>query len=141
MSFLPMEAVGDDGSLILEKTRTLRDVENGYTYFREGDVTVAKITPCFENGKGAVMRGLLSGIGFGTTELNLASISSTNIMELPVVLPPTKEQSAIVSFLDSETAKIDALVGEAQQAIGLLKERRSALISAAVTGKIRVSDL
>lgn len=141
VSFLPMEAVGDDGSLILEKTRTLRDVENGYTYFREGDVTVAKITPCFENGKGAVMRGLLSGIGFGTTELNLASISSTNIMELPVVLPPTKEQSAIVSFLDSETAKIDALVGEAQQAIGLLKERRSALISAAVTGKIRVSDL
>lgn len=57
-----------------------------------------------------------------------------------VVLPPSKEQSAIVAFLDSETAKIDTLVGEARQAIGLLKERRSALISAAVTGKIDVRN-
>lgn len=55
-----------------------------------------------------------------------------------VVLAPTEVQSKIVAFLDSETAKIDALITEAQQAIGLLKERRSALISATVTGKIDV---
>ena len=67
VSFLPMEAIGDDGSLNLEKTRALQEVETGYTYFRDGDVTVAKITPCFENGKGALMVGLLGGIGFGTT--------------------------------------------------------------------------
>lgn len=72
VSFLPMEAIGDDGSLNLEKTRALQDVETGYTYFRDGDVTVAKITPCFENGKGALMAGLLGGIGFGTTELIVA---------------------------------------------------------------------
>lgn len=72
VSFLPMEAIGDDGSLNLEKTRALQEVETGYTYFRDGDVTVAKITPCFENGKGALMAGLLGGIGFGTTELIVA---------------------------------------------------------------------
>lgn len=57
-----------------------------------------------------------------------------------IITPPRQEQSAIVTFLDNETAKIDTLVGEAQQAIGLLKERRSALISAAVTGKIDVRN-
>ena len=72
VSFLPMEAVGDDGSLSLEQTRPIAAVETGYTYFRDGDVTIAKITPCFENGKGAVMSGLLGGIGFGTTELIVA---------------------------------------------------------------------
>ncbi|WP_230852096.1 restriction endonuclease subunit S, partial [Ralstonia solanacearum] len=41
-------------------------------YFRDGDVALAKITPCFENGKGAVMHGLRGGIGFGTTELIIA---------------------------------------------------------------------
>ncbi|WP_322065644.1 restriction endonuclease subunit S [Burkholderia ubonensis] len=72
VSFLPMEAIGDDGSLNLGKTRPIHEVEAGYTYFRDGDVTIAKITPCFENGKGALMRGLLGGIGFGTTELIVA---------------------------------------------------------------------
>jgi type I restriction enzyme S subunit len=69
VSFLPMEAVGDAGSLSLERETTIAEAQSGYTYFREGDVTYAKITPCFENGKGAHMRGLLNGIGFGSTEL------------------------------------------------------------------------
>ena len=60
-------------------------------------------------------------------------------MNLVVPVPPSQQQFAIVSFIDAETARIDALVGEARQAIGLLKERRSALISAAVTGKINVT--
>lgn len=64
-----MEAIGDSGTIDLSRTRALSEVLSGYTYFREGDVAVAKITPCFENGKGAVMRGLVAGIGFGTTEL------------------------------------------------------------------------
>lgn len=69
VSFLPMDAIGDDGAIRLDETRPLAQVENGYTYFRDGDVVIAKITPCFENGKGAVVSGLLDGIGFGTTEL------------------------------------------------------------------------
>lgn len=69
VSFLPMEAIGDDGSITIDATRKVKEVASGYTCFEDGDVTIAKITPCFENGKGAVMKGLLGGIGFGTTEL------------------------------------------------------------------------
>lgn len=69
VSFLPMEAIGDDGTLDLERTRLVGEVASGYTYFEDGDVAIAKITPCYENGKGAVMQGLLGGVGFGTTEL------------------------------------------------------------------------
>lgn len=69
VSFLPMDAIGEDGSLKLENEKPIKDLESGYTYFIDGDVTIAKITPCYENGKGALMQGLLSGIGFGTTEL------------------------------------------------------------------------
>lgn len=52
--------------------------------------------------------------------------------------PPRDEQDKIVSFLDAETAKLDTLTLEAERAIGLLEERRAALISAAVTGQIDV---
>lgn len=69
VSFVPMESIGDDGALTLDRTRLIEEVSQGYTYFEEGDVSIAKITPCFENGKGAVMRGLVGGVGFGTTEL------------------------------------------------------------------------
>ena len=71
---------------------------------------------------------------------NLASISSTNLMELPVVLPPAKEQQAILAFVTSQTESFDTLTTEAQHAIDLLQERRTALISAAVTGKIDVRN-
>ena len=57
-----------------------------------------------------------------------------------VALPPLREQQAILDAATIETAKFDSLVGEAQGAIELLKERRTALVSAAVTGKIYVLD-
>ena len=59
-------------------------------------------------------------------------------MRLPV--PPLDEQSEIAAFLERETDKLDALRAEAKRAIDLLKERRSALIAAAVTGKIDVRN-
>ena len=80
VTFLPMEAIGDQGDLDLSATRYVGDVRNGYTRFFDGDVLVAKITPCFENGKGALAAGTLNGLGFGTTELH--------------VLTPTKEIDA-----------------------------------------------
>ncbi len=55
-------------------------------------------------------------------------------------MPPVTEQSAIVDFLDRETARIDALVAKVRDAIDRLKELRTALISAAVTGKIDVRE-
>jgi type I restriction enzyme S subunit len=69
---------------------------------------------------------------------NLASISSTNIMELPLLIPPSEERVAIIEFIAQEKNRLDALTAEAQTTIALLQERRSALISAAVTGKIDV---
>lgn len=58
-----------------------------------------------------------------------------------IATPPPDEQSAITAFLDSETAKFNDLTAEAKIVIALLQERRTALISAAVTGKIDVRDL
>jgi len=71
VDFLPMEAVGTDGLINREQKRPIEAVIDGFTYFREGDVALAKITPCFENGKCAIMRDLAQGIGFGTTELTV----------------------------------------------------------------------
>jgi len=71
VSFLPMDAVGEYGGLNLDEVRELAEVYNGYTYFADGDVCIAKITPCFENGKGALAEGLTNGVGFGTTELHI----------------------------------------------------------------------
>jgi type I restriction enzyme, S subunit len=72
----------------------------------------------------------------GLTRVGLSQYAIDNVA---IPLPPAQEQTAIATFLDSETDKLDALTAEANRAITLLKERRSALISAAVTGKINVT--
>ena len=69
------------------------------------------------------------------------AINTSELTRLPLPLPSTSEQTAIATFLDRETAKIDALIAEQEKLIALLKERRTALISAAVTGKIDVRDV
>ncbi|MBK3760369.1 restriction endonuclease subunit S [Stutzerimonas frequens] len=70
--------------------------------------------------------------------INQASISTDSVRALPALIPPSFEQTQIARFLDYETARIDALIEEANSGVGLLQERRSALISAVVTGKIDV---
>jgi len=80
-SFVPMECVGDDGELDLSQTRQVEDVRSGYTLFFDNDVIVAKITPCFENGKGAVAKGLTNGLAFGTTELFVLGPSESLLSE------------------------------------------------------------
>ena len=76
VTFLPMESIGEQGVLDCSAIRAADDVRNGYTRFFDGDVLVAKITPCFENGKGALVYGTLNGVGFGTTELHVLNPSS-----------------------------------------------------------------
>lgn len=71
VSFVPMEAVGEFGGLNLDVEKELSEIGSGYTYFAEDDVVVAKITPCFENGKGAIAHGLKNRTAFGTTELHV----------------------------------------------------------------------
>ena len=89
---------------------------------------------------------IIQGSGYFLEQLKLLSnattidvIYSENLKNVTIALPPThEEQKRIIAFLDKETAKIDTLIEKCKTAIELLKERRTALISAAVTGKIDV---
>jgi|TARA_B110000908_G_scaffold172123_1_gene237809 type I restriction enzyme S subunit len=73
---------------------------------------------------------------FGTQQ----NIGMSTLENLVVCYPPVVEQQQIANFLDHETAKIDTLIDKQQQLITLLKEKRSSLISAVVTGKIDVRN-
>jgi len=66
------------------------------------------------------------------------AINASELVCISITLPPTSKQIDITTYLDCETAKIDALIAEADKAISLLRERRTSLISSAVTGKIDV---
>ena len=75
--FLPMEKVGEDGCIDQSETRPAHEVWSGFTYFKRGDVLVAKITPCFENGKGAYLGSLRTNVGFGSTEFHVLRANDT----------------------------------------------------------------
>lgn len=68
--FLPMEKVSENGDINQELRRKIIDVSSGFTYFERDDVIVAKITPCFENMKGALLDSLKTDFGFGSTEFH-----------------------------------------------------------------------
>ena len=69
VSFMPMEALGINHKFAIpNQERKLSDVSGSYTYFAEGDVLLAKITPCFENGKLGIAKDLTNRIGFGSSE-------------------------------------------------------------------------
>ena len=72
MSFVPMAAVDEvRGTIARMEHRSYREVAKGYTSFRENDILFAKITPCMENGKAVIARGLTNGLGFGSTEFHI----------------------------------------------------------------------
>ena len=71
VSFVPMPAVNEEGKIDCSDSRPYGEVRKGFTYFAENDVIFAKITPCMENGKGAVARGLSNGIASGSTEFHV----------------------------------------------------------------------
>jgi type I restriction enzyme S subunit len=72
VSFVPMPAVGaGDGTIDVSRERPFSEVKKGFTPFQEGDVLFAKITPCMENGKIAVVPKLKNGYGFGSTEFHV----------------------------------------------------------------------
>jgi type I restriction enzyme S subunit len=70
--------------------------------------------------------------------VNQTHLSNSDFQKLRIFLPPLSEQLKIAHYLDHVTVRIDSLISEAVIGVGLLQERRSALISAAVTGKIDV---
>jgi type I restriction enzyme S subunit len=167
-TFLPMEAIGEQGELDVGTVRNVDEVQTGYTLFFDGDVVVAKITPCFENGKGALISRTLNGVGYGTTELHVLSpgpnlngrflyyitvseplrklgeagmtgaagqkrVPEDFVRDYRVPLPSLRQQCAIADYLDQETARLNDLVAEKERLLKLLAEKRRALITHAVT--------
>jgi type I restriction enzyme, S subunit len=71
-AFIPMNAVDEvEGKVAEVQVKPFDEVRRGYTYFEEGDVLLAKITPSMENGKAAIAQDLIDGFGFGTTEFHV----------------------------------------------------------------------
>lgn len=69
VSFVPMADLNENEMAFVPKQiKTINEVYSGYTYFREDDVLLAKVTPCFENGKAGIAKNLKNGIGFGSSD-------------------------------------------------------------------------
>ena len=171
-TFVPMEKL-KLGRLIKDEEKPISEVIGGYTYFKDGDLLLAKVTPCFENKNMVVASGLKNGIGFGSSEIYVLRTNNTisnqylyyrlqeeQFMKLGTgamtgagglkrvpseflnnfifALPPLEEQFEIAEYLDRYLLKSEYLMNQAKSAIQLMQERRTALISAAVTGKIDV---
>ena len=173
-SFVPMDKLKTD-TLLLNEERIVKEVIDGYTYFQDGDILFAKVTPCFENKNMCIAEGLTNGIGFGSSEINvfrtnkfnetkfvyylfqeehfmqfaksnmtgtggLKRVPSDVVLDYKVAVPPLTEQVKIAEEVSNRFARLALLIEETKQSIELLKEHRTALISAAVTGKIDVRE-
>ncbi len=106
-------------------------IHDGFVYFPRLRIDPMFLFRLFESG------ACYAGLGKMGTQLNL---NTDTIGSIRVGLPPPEELSAIIVFIDSETKRFDQFIAEANSAMLLLIERRSAIISAAVTGKIKVPD-
>lgn len=102
-SFVPMKLINDgfDNKHSYE-TKKWKEIKSGFTHFAENDVVIAKITPCFENRKSAVMKSLINGVGAGTTELYV--IRSINNLILPeYILSLCKTETFIKGGVETYT--------------------------------------
>lgn len=173
-TFVPMEKL-KLGTLVTDEEKLISEVIGGYTYFEDGDVLLAKVTPCFENKNMVVAQGLKNGIGFGSSEIyvlrtnqkifaqflyfrlqedvfmelgagamtgagGLKRVPSDFLSNFEFALPSLDEQKEICDFILAIQSKYDDLSSKAESAIQLMQERRTALISSAVTGKINVMN-
>lgn len=174
--YLPMEAISEFGAVDSSRMRPTLELSQGYSFVADGDVAYAKVTPCFENGKGFRAAGLPGGHAFATTEITvmrpscqldsryLAWILQSEEFRAPgeahmsgagglrrvpesyaaryrVPQPSIDVQQAIADYLDRETAQIDAFIAKIKGLIGLLAERRAAVLAAAMRTTSRMMPL
>ncbi len=86
-SFVPMSLISANyGEVVRHEVRNWGEIKKGFTHFKNGDVVLAKITPCFENGKSAVINNLTGGVGSGTTELHVFRCNNDMILPEFVII-------------------------------------------------------
>lgn len=81
VSFISMSAVNENAQIVSFESVDYKFVSSGFTGFKNNDVLVAKITPCFENGKGALVANLINGVGFGSTEFHVLRAKEKNFAD------------------------------------------------------------
>lgn len=124
-----LSIAGSVGKPIITKIKAC--IHDGFVYFPEYKNNIKFLYYIFYSGQPYL------GLGKMGTQLNL---NTDTVGTIKISLPPKEEQTAITDYLDQETAKIDRLCDTVNQTIGRLKEYRTALITQAVTGKIKVTD-
>lgn len=98
VSFIEMSSVNESGYIDYKEDRLLKDVNKGsYKYFSENDIIIAKITPCMENGKCAIARGLTNNIGFGSSEFHVIRVNSE-----------ISSSDYVFAFLNREIIRLEA---------------------------------
>lgn len=80
MSFIPMECISDEYGEVIEIREGKKSLSGGYTKFTEGDLIWARITPCMQNGKSAIVNGLHNGVGYGSTEFHVIRSKNDNVL-------------------------------------------------------------
>lgn len=166
VSFVPMPAVGAaNGSIDVSEVRPFQEVKKGFTAFKEGDVLFAKITPCMENGKMAIVSKLKNDLGFGSTEFHVLRpkagvearyiyyyVSSRNfrgeaerymsgavVGQRRVTTPYLKESEIPIAPLEQQkriVAEIEKQFSRLDEAVANLKRYKAAVLKAAVEGKL-----
>ncbi|WP_016687376.1 restriction endonuclease subunit S [Neisseria sicca] len=124
-----LSIAGSVGKPIITKIKAC--IHDGFVYFPEYKNNIKFLYYIFYSGQPYL------GLGKMGTQLNL---NTDTVGTIKISLPPKEEQTAITDYLDQETAKIDRLCDTVNQTIGRLKEYRTALITQAVTGKIKITD-
>ena len=169
ITYTPMEYIKN--GYYIPNEAPYEKVPLSLTPYEENDIVMAKVTPCFENGNIAIMNGLPSGIGMGSSELfvfraksmltkylfywlqnkafmdrakstmtgtgGLKRVSSSFVRNCEIHKPPYEEQKRIADFLDTECARIDAVIEQTRASIEEYKKLKQAVITQAVTKGIR----
>lgn len=126
VSFVPMQSVSDTGAVQTDEVRKASEVKKGFTFFEEGDVLFAKITPCMENGKGGIARGLKNGVGFGSTEFHVLQPAPEKVSSewLHIPFAPMDTQLQFTDFKE----KVDKSKLTIQQSLDKLEILKKALM-------------
>ena len=120
VSFVPMADINTfNACFVAKEQRQIEDVISGFTYFKNNDILLAKITPCFENGKAGIARNLKNGIGFGSTEF-IVIRANTDIVYPEWIFYHINN----ADFIKDGKASMTGTAGQQRIDIGFVKEYR-----------------